>query len=551
MWRDDYRSVIKEGFRLMALLTEQLGHINELQDMFASGKLDLPVWMGQRAARFVRFAKEKHWEVDGFPKKDIKTLVLIAKLAASFMKVACRAMGLKTKKTVKCYDRMMLLLKAPDNNCGMVDFPIDIVRVEGNRNIIQADCWKAKFEPVVQFDYLGTGSTADGAIETATGGGSCLGHIRESYKIASPLLGWNDQIDSMDEENRWKDPRSCCLCHMCGDDDAGFPDGGSGIGDSSFGPEPNVARVGRLLPMADGFWVHASCAMWSSEVWEDASGGIVHAMEKARSRGAQLKCFGCGRQGATVGCFKVNCSHNYHFPCAKACGSVFTDKQQMFCAAHKASAAGVLPCESFEFMKPLLIDDEKKSALDKDTSDGNEALCSRVGALVVHSLGEIDQCRDGFHSEKYITPPNYIATRIFWSGSTPKTRTVYVLKIEATRDGRRMFSVIPGDDPNATIYGHSCGDVYNTLIESVKATNGNHFSADLLSKLPVPRKTTKKTFGLNGPQVRYYTRCFFLFMAVCWLTVYLSSVISFLALVSTTFAVLSRRAPAWKPLWHH
>lgn len=497
MWRDDYRNVIKEGFRVMGMVKEQFGHINELYDLFATGKLDLPVWMGHRAARFVRFAKEKHWETDGFPKKDIKTLVLIAKLAASFMKVACRAMGVKTRNTIKYYDRMMSLLKAPDDHCGIVDFPIDVVRVEGNRNVIQAEEWKIRYEPDVQVKYAASGvaSASDTSASTMEIY-SPVSSPKDSYKIATPLLGWNGQIDSADDENRWRDPRSCCLCHMCGDDDAGFPEGPADV--SSDGT-PNIARVGRLLPMADGYWVHASCAMWSSDVWESPSGGTIQAMEKARSRGAQLKCFGCGRQGATVGCNKNNCSHNYHFPCAKACGAVFTDKQQMFCSAHKFSAsAGLLPRESFEYMKPLLIDDEKKVPFEKD--DGGD-LCLRVGAIVVHSLGDIDQYRDGFHSEKYITPPNYVATRIFWSARTPKTRTVYVLKIESSPDGTRIFSVVPGDDPNAEIRGISCGDVYSTLMERVKAVNDDQFSADVLSKLPVPRKRTKKPYGLNGPQV--------------------------------------------------
>jgi hypothetical protein len=242
--------------------------------------------------------------------------------------------------------------------------------------------------------------------------------------------------------------------------------------------------------------------MWSSEVWEAASGGLVHAMEKARSRGAQLKCFGCGRPGATVGCFKANCYCNYHFPCAKACGAVFTDAQQMFCAMHKSSATGLLPRESFEYMKPLMFADEKKIGIDKDANDTGEAnLCSRIGALVVHTLGEIDQYRDGFNTEKHITPPGYVATRIFWSARAPKTRTVYVLKIEVSRDGRRVFSIIPGDDPNAAIRGSSCADVYSTLRERVKLINKEHFSSDVRSKLPVPRKQTKKTYGLNGAQV--------------------------------------------------
>lgn len=217
-------------------------------------------------------------------------------------------MGLKTRKTVKCYDRMVSLLKAPDEDCGIADFPLDIVRVEGNRNVIQADEWKTRYEPQVQVNFQETGYAGDGPFASAVDGNSSSNNAGSSFIIAKPVLGWNDNIDSTDEENQWKDPRSCCLCHMCGDDDAGFPDGPPDVAPDGT---PNIARVGRLLPVADGHWVHASCAMWSSEVWEAASSGTVHAMEKARSRGAQLKCFGCGRQGATVGCFKVNCSHNY------------------------------------------------------------------------------------------------------------------------------------------------------------------------------------------------------------------------------------------------
>lgn len=67
MWRDDYRNVIKEGFRVMSMASNHFLHINDLQDLFATGALDLPTWMGHRAARFVRFAKEKHWEADGKP----------------------------------------------------------------------------------------------------------------------------------------------------------------------------------------------------------------------------------------------------------------------------------------------------------------------------------------------------------------------------------------------------------------------------------------------------------------------------------------------------
>lgn len=278
----------------------------------------------------------------------------------------------------------------------------------------------------------------------------------------------------------------CCLCRTCGDDD--------GDNEQQVTDGLALARCGCLLPMKDGLWVHTACALWSSEVYEAPKDGLVHAMEKARSRGSQLKCFGCGRPGASVGCCRPNCSRNYHFPCAKSCGAVFTTNQQMFCDAHRGSATALLPTESVEHMKSLMIADDKK-----DTSDADE--CFRVGSLTVHAMGDIEQTMDGFHSEKYITPPGYVATRIFWSTRYPKRRTVYVLKVEKDKSGLPIFSITPGDNPVAVVRGRTSAEAYATLTQRYKDANQDYFSAgDLFSKLPVKRKHTKKAYGLNGPQ---------------------------------------------------
>jgi len=156
-------------------------------------------------------------------------------------------------------------------------------------------------------------------------------------------------------------------------------------------------------------------------------------------------------------------------------------------------------------MKTLIIDPEKKSATgEKDPSDSGEAdLCLRVGSLVVHSLGVIEGNCDGYHSENYITPPGYVATRIGWSSTRPRSRTVYVLKIDRSADDDGpVFTILPGDSPSSKITGSNVAQVYTTLLDRVKKVNGKLFSqGDPLSKLPVVRRTRRKTFGLNGPQV--------------------------------------------------
>uniref|UniRef100_A0A7S0GGD2 Histone-lysine N-methyltransferase n=1 Tax=Proboscia inermis TaxID=420281 RepID=A0A7S0GGD2_9STRA len=248
--------------------------------------------------------------------------------------------------------------------------------------------------------------------------------------------------------------------------------------------------------MPFGNWVHASCALWSSEVWEEGSGGQIRSVDKARQRGTKLKCFGCGRPGATLGCHKANCPSNFHFPCAYACGSVFTQNREMYCRNHRNFATDVLPLDraSFEHQKTLRI-------VDKASSEGGDNFpCFRVGALVVQSLGNICTESDGFHSKHYITPLGYTATRIFWSFVKARTRTLYILKVNETKQSEPLFTVRAIDNPTVVIQGKNVVEAYNNLMKQVMNANKHCFSnRDLFSRLPMKRKGSA-LYGLNGPQ---------------------------------------------------
>lgn len=493
MWREEYRNMVKEGFRLISVLKERNLSWFTVLDACLAGKLGLPKYMGHRAARFVQFSKHSKWIAHGFPKKNIEALVVVARMAGTFITVACRALGSQPKKALKTMERLVV---SPDAyGSGLVDIPLDIIKVEGNRNILQNDELLRHVGPAVDSPSGINSKTTTEAVDPSVR--KTRNPDKVDYIISKPVRGWNKYLPSQDENAEWKDPRMCCLCRTFGDDD----------GDSAplvyAEGEPPVARMGRLLPMPDSLWVHASCALWSSEVYEAATGGTIHSMEKARSRGSQLKCFGCGRPGASVGCFKANCYRNYHFTCAKACGAVFTEQKQMFCMQHRSHATCVLVTESVEHMKSLRIAIEKKSAAERNAIEAAEASClPRVGSLTVHSFGEIEQTRDGFHSEKYLTPVGYTATRIFWSALEPKTRTVYVLKIARDQSGGPLFTVTAADQPSKPITGKTANEVYSSLVSRVHRVNNNYFSrGNVYSKLPVRRKTNKKTFGLNGAQV--------------------------------------------------
>jgi hypothetical protein len=183
----------------------------------------------------------------------------------------------------------------------------------------------------------------------------------------------------------------------------------------------------------------------------------------------------------------------------------------MFCCNHRANhhSGGHIIRESFEAMKTLIVAPEKQKVGSGSEKEGPEPkdLCLRIGSLIVHSLGSIVQDIDGFHTEDYIYPDGYIATRIFWSTMSPRTRTVYILKVERNSGSDHiegpLFTIIPGDAPSSKIRGRLVSQVYKSLLDRVRKVNAPFFShGDLFSKLPMMRKSRKKFYALNGPQVK-------------------------------------------------
>lgn len=173
--------------------------------------------------------------------------------------------------------------------------------------------------------------------------------------------------------------------------------------------------------------------------------------------------------------------------------------QHVFCSAHAASGNETLDKVSFEHMKALIAAPEKSEKEGSDTLDPD--VCTRLGAVTVHCLGQIETNSDGFHSENHVTPPGYVATRIFWSAIKPRHRTVYILKVEKDPEGKPLFSITPGDDPPSKIVAPTIAQSYGLLIDKVKRVNADHFSqGDMLSKLPAVRRSRRKAFGLNAAQ---------------------------------------------------
>ncbi len=171
------------------------------------------------------------------------------------------------------------------------------------------------------------------------------------------------------------------------------------------------------------------------------------------------------------------------------------ENHKMYCSQHKAAVKGPVRTDFSEPMKSL------KAVVPGDMEPDMNII--RCGALVVHSLGQIQTEIDGFHSENYIMPPGFTSTRIFWSYKKAKTRTLYFMKIERTSKNLLKFSLTTADEPSNVFRGEDVNKIYREVMKLVSNVNKSYFSdGDLFSIYPMNRKKVNgmRTFNLNGPQ---------------------------------------------------
>lgn len=501
MFRHEYQSICDDAKKLFET-GKANGHYRQILSHERCSNSGVPKWKRNRAARWLILLSNKHRR-SAIKHTNIISLVLKAKLAASFLDIGCDYFGIEYTKLVKHHQRASSLL-VPPNDAGEVDLPDDSIMLEqigdkifnASERCIPSGVKDAQLK-TPDADLV-EGMAPKDVISSEFPSSSEIKYLRSrdlpTVSMPRPLglKGWHER----ETTRRWTDTRTCCLCHTCGDDEAGLPILSSASDMSSISQEGKLGRTGRLLPISDGTWIHVSCALWSSEVFETEN-GVIHRVDKARQRGNKMKCFGCGRKGPTLGCSKSNCPVNFHFSCAVFCGAVMTSKQHMYCKAHREHASQlILPEEaSHEQMKSLRVDQ-------KDYSLDSSKPCLRIGSLVVHSLGMVEQHLGGFHSEHYITPPGYTATRIFWSFKRRLTRTLYLMKVERSSLGYPIFSIRDAEDPAAEIRGKSVEEAYSLLMQLVAKINFSLFALQNDSKSVYPiLRLSHDTFGLNGPQV--------------------------------------------------
>ncbi|XP_045522406.1 histone-lysine N-methyltransferase trithorax [Pieris brassicae] len=235
--------------------------------------------------------------------------------------------------------------------------------------------------------------------------------LEEKQKEEEDLLEFYPILDS----------RICILCKSTGD---GLP-----------------AMEGRLLYCGQNDWIHANCALWSAEVFEEIDGSLQN-VHSAISRGKMIKCASCETKGASVGCCAKNCSETYHYACARRTNCAFLDDKRVFCPTHGKD----IPKKSlqkdadFELTRPVYVELDKKKKRYSEISK----VQFLMGSLCVNSLGKIVPSVSDY--EDFLMPVDFSCTRLFWSCKKPTKIVRYTIKTKLI-----LAEPLPGFDYGVNI----------------------------------------------------------------------------------------------------
>ncbi len=137
--------------------------------------------------------------------------------------------------------------------------------------------------------------------------------------VVKPAQGWGDSsgLTPSMPNIPWERPFQCLFCRQIHEDEItgrlvplGKRVGGSL--NSEYGDYDYVQMYG-----------HINCLRWSAEVEE--RNGVLLGVTTAKGRAKQVRCFYCGRNGATMGCTLKHCKRSFHVSCALQCNCLMME----------------------------------------------------------------------------------------------------------------------------------------------------------------------------------------------------------------------------------
>lgn len=233
--------------------------------------------------------------------------------------------------------------------------------------------------------------------------GSQKMNVVEDQAVPSADEDYKSLIDCSYDDASLYDNRICVLCKIVG--------------------EGNPSMEERLLYCGQGDWIHANCALWSAEVFEEIDGSLQN-VQSAIARGKMIKCSKCLNKGASVGCCAKNCSETYHFTCARNLGCALLDDKRVFCPSHldDAKDRAIQKDNDFVLSRPVYVELDKKKKKYCDPLKVQFVL----GSLTVNNVGKIIPSVSDF--EDVLIPADFSCARLYWSCKQPWKIVKYTIR---------------------------------------------------------------------------------------------------------------------------
>ncbi|KAB0800971.1 hypothetical protein PPYR_05325 [Photinus pyralis] len=233
----------------------------------------------------------------------------------------------------------------------------------------------------------------------------------ETNEISTTYDGYKHKmVNNIESDNR--------ICVLC-----------KGLGDGSS------YREARLLYCGYNEWVHANCALWSSEVYEEIDGSLQN-VHSAISRSRHIRCTYCKLKGASIGCCAKSCYETYHFSCAHLSECNFMQDKSIYCPSHgdiNNSAVISAPVD-FGIRRSIYVELDKK----KKRYAEPKKIHFMVGSLCVTDLGTIlPAVSDNTES---LIPISFVCRRLFWSTTEPWRLIPYVITTSVLRSQNTHIS---------------------------------------------------------------------------------------------------------------
>uniref|UniRef100_A0A0N4Z2M7 Histone-lysine N-methyltransferase n=1 Tax=Parastrongyloides trichosuri TaxID=131310 RepID=A0A0N4Z2M7_PARTI len=305
-------------------------------------------------------------------------------------------------------------------------------------------------------------------------------HLESFVRPSSELQDRFQKIQKkyfINEHNEIHDTRFCAFCFYIGDGEQ--------------------HTLGRLINVFPSIWVHVNCALWTSGVYETPTGCLKN-VDKCLDDAQTRVCCVCGNVGASLECYKAECSNFYHLPCAIEVKAYLVKDKTIHCSTHTNPPLDIV--NNLQVLRKIYIEKDENYWLTTIFQQKwhTKTLILRIGSMIFRSSGELHH--DNFkncYTKDYIYPIGYKVSRFFWSDKDIGVCQMYDLEI-IEKDRLPVFTVTRTSD-NKRWESSDCSEAFKEIMNNIQKVRDR--TSGRLLKLFGDSVKGESLFGLPEPHI--------------------------------------------------